>query len=83
MVREETILSTSVPFKEFHSGYWPSCFKNYILRLMQDWVAASDLVSYLEHIGYRNNAPFVYVRIKRGALATSLESNQPLKKKVT
>lgn len=33
---------------------------------MQDWVAASDLVSYLEHIGYKNNAPFVYVRVKRG-----------------
>lgn len=47
---------------------------------MQEWVAASDLVSNSEHTGYRNNAPFVYVRVKRGALATSLKSNQPLKK---
>lgn len=47
---------------------------------MQDWVAASDLVSYLEHTGYKNNAPFVYVRVQRGALATLLKSNQPLKK---
>lgn len=47
---------------------------------MQDWVAASDLVSYLQHRGYMNNALFVYVRVKRGALATLLKSNQPFKR---
>lgn len=33
---------------------------------MQDWVAASDLVSYLEHTGYMNNALFVYMRVEGG-----------------
>lgn len=33
---------------------------------MQDWVAASDLVSYLEYTGYMNNVLFVYVRAEGG-----------------
>lgn len=37
---------------------------------MQDWVAASDLVSPLEYIGYMNNVPFVHEKVERGALAT-------------
>lgn len=46
---------------------------------MQDWVAASDLVSYLEHAEYRNNTPFVYVRVKTGGFGNFVKEASLLK----